>query len=56
MGTNLVFETTKESDSLESAEKLLDFPTLSSKDAHINSEVLVSVIRVGISSTKQLLV
>ena len=54
IGTNLVFETTKESDSQESEETQLEFSTLSSKDAHTNSEVTDSVVNGMISSTTQL--
>ena len=51
MGTNFVYETTKESDSQESDETQLEFSNLSSMDAHTNSEVSVSVVTVMISST-----
>ena len=55
-GTNLAFESTKEFDLQESEETQLNFSTLSSKDAHTNSEVYVSIAKEGISSTTQLFV
>ena len=55
MGTKDVLEVTKEFDSQESIETLLEISILSSKHAYANSEVIVSVVIGIIPSTTHLL-